>query len=142
MLREARGMARHEQLDEVLTFQDGSVEVLPFPERGFDCTLSCTMLEEVDADRTIAELVRVTTPGGRVGIIVWALDIPWWVNLPLETPLKTTLEAPSRLGAGVRGCQPLPTTPGHGIGRGPDISTMGELHRRELSADAMEASSS
>jgi SAM-dependent methyltransferase len=106
MLREARGIAHHEQLDDVLTFHDGNAEALPFPERSFDCTFSCTMLEEVEAERAIAELVRVTTPGGRVGIIVRALDMPWWVHLPLEPPLKTTLEAPSRLGSGVQagGC--------------------------------------
>jgi SAM-dependent methyltransferase len=106
MLREARGIAHHEQLDDVLTFHDGNAEALPFPERSFDCTFSGTMLEEVEAERAIAELVRVTTPGGRVGIIVRALDMPWWVHLPLEPPLKTTLEAPSRLGSGVQagGC--------------------------------------
>jgi SAM-dependent methyltransferase len=106
ILREARGIARHEQLDEVLSFQDGNAETLPFPDQRFDCTLSCTMLEEVDAERAIAELVRVTTPGGRVGIIVRALDMPWWVNLPVEAPLKSLLEASSRLGAGVQaaGC--------------------------------------
>jgi hypothetical protein len=99
-------MARHEQIEHLITFQEGNAEARPFPERSFNLTLSCTMLEEVDADRAIAELVRVTTPGGRVGIIVRAMDMPWWVNILLDARLKSTLEAPSRLGSGVQaqGC--------------------------------------
>lgn len=106
LLSEARLIAQHAKLGEVITFREGNAEALPFPDGGFNITMSCTMLEEVDANRALAELVRVTAPGGRVGIIVRALDMPWWVNLSLDATLKTTLESPSRLGAGVQaqGC--------------------------------------
>jgi len=39
-----------------------------------DLTLSCTVLEEGDADRMLAEMIRVTKPGGRVAVIVRAID--------------------------------------------------------------------
>ena len=105
MLRKARGMTRHEQIEDVITFQDGHAEALPFPARSFDHTMSCTMLDEVDADRSIAGSVRVTKPVGRVGIIVRSLEMPDG-STPLDQPLKTTVEAPSRLRGGVQaqGC--------------------------------------
>jgi hypothetical protein len=46
-------------------------------------------MEEGDADRMLAELVRVTRPGGRIGAIVRALDLPWCPNLPLSLTLRT-----------------------------------------------------
>jgi SAM-dependent methyltransferase len=106
LLREAGMIARHAHLEDVITFQEGNAEDLPFPERSFDLTMSCTLLEEVDADRAVAELVRVTKPGGRVGNIVRAMDMSWSVNLPLDAPLKTVVEAQSRMGMGIqaRGC--------------------------------------
>jgi SAM-dependent methyltransferase len=106
LLSEARGIAHHENLDGMMTFQEGRADTLPFSGGSFNITMSCTMLEEVDADRALAELVRVTSPGGRIGVIVRALDMPWWVNLPVEASLKTVLESSSRLGAGVQaqGC--------------------------------------
>ena len=42
----------------------------------------------------LAELVRVTKPGGRVAVIVRALDISWVINLPLRPELKTKAEIP------------------------------------------------
>jgi hypothetical protein len=42
--------------------------------------LSSTVFEEGDADRMLAEIVRVTRPGGRIGI--GTVDMPFWVNLP------------------------------------------------------------
>jgi SAM-dependent methyltransferase len=106
MLREARMMARHAGLEDLVAFQEGSAEDLPLPDRGFDLTMSCTMLEEVDATRALAELVRVIKPGGRVGIIVRAEDMPWWINLPLNPRLKAIVETPRHLGSGVQpqGC--------------------------------------
>jgi ubiquinone/menaquinone biosynthesis C-methylase UbiE len=49
--------------------QEGNAEALPFPANQFDVTVACTVLEEGDANRMLAELVRVTKPGGRVGVI-------------------------------------------------------------------------
>jgi ubiquinone/menaquinone biosynthesis C-methylase UbiE len=104
LLNEAVALTRKAEMADTITFQEGNAEALPFPSDSFDVTLSCTVLEEGDADQMLAELVRVTKPGGRVAVIVRAMDIPWWVNLPLDAALKTSVER--RMGSGVipQGC--------------------------------------
>jgi ubiquinone/menaquinone biosynthesis C-methylase UbiE len=54
--------------------------------------MACTVMEEGNADRMLAECVRVTKRGGRVGVIVRSLDMPGWVNLPLGSELKKKTE--------------------------------------------------
>jgi SAM-dependent methyltransferase len=107
LLREATALAKQEGLEAALTFQEGNAEALPFPDSSFDVTMACTVLEEGDADRMLAELVRVTRPGGRVAVIVRTVDMPWWVNASLGPALKAKVEAPgAQKGSGVaaRGC--------------------------------------
>jgi len=106
LLREARGLARQEGLGDAITFREGDAAALPFPADSVDVTLACTVLEEGDADRMLAALVRVTRPGGRLGAVVRATDMPAWVNLPLRADLKAQVEAPGLIGAGAsaQGC--------------------------------------
>jgi SAM-dependent methyltransferase len=106
LLREAAALVRKEGLAEALTLQEGNAEALPLPDSSVDVAFACTVLEEGDADRMLAEMVRVTRPGGRVAVIVRALDASWWVNLPLRAALKLKVEAPGRVASGVaaRGC--------------------------------------
>jgi SAM-dependent methyltransferase len=107
LLREARALARGEGFEASIAFREGNAEALPFPDNSFDITMACTVLEEGDADRMLAEMVRVTRPGGRVAVIVRTIDMPWWVNAPLRPELKVKVEAPSiHKGSGVatRGC--------------------------------------
>jgi SAM-dependent methyltransferase len=101
LLREAAALAQKEGLAESVTLQEGNAEALPLPDASVDVVFACTVLEEGDADKMLTEMVRVTRPGGRVGVIVRALDASWWVNLPLRTELKRKLESPGRLGSGV-----------------------------------------
>lgn len=75
-----------------ITFHQGSAEGLPFPEQAFDVTYSSTVMEEVNADRMLAEMVRVTRSGGRVAVIVRATDIPGWTSLPLPGPLRVRIQ--------------------------------------------------
>ena len=64
------------------------------------------MFEEGDADLMLSEIVRVTRPGGRIGVVVRAIDMPFWVNLPLDPALKAKVDAPGIIGGGMapRGC--------------------------------------
>jgi ubiquinone/menaquinone biosynthesis C-methylase UbiE len=103
LLGEAATLVRHEGLEGVIEFREGSAEALPFPEASFAVTMSHTVLEEGDADRMLAELVRVTKPGGRVAVIVRAIDIPRVVNVPLRSEVKTKAEIPRGF-VGALGC--------------------------------------
>jgi ubiquinone/menaquinone biosynthesis C-methylase UbiE len=94
LLREATALATQEGLADVITFQEGNAEALPLPDNHVDVAVSFTVLEEGNADRMLAELVRVTKPGGRVAVIVRAIDVPRVVNVPLPPELKTKAEMP------------------------------------------------
>ncbi len=88
LLREASVLAAAEGLEASVQFQEGDAESLPFQDGSFDLTLSLTVLEEGNADRMLAELVRVTKPGGRIGVIVRALDVAGWDNLDLPKSIQ------------------------------------------------------
>jgi len=94
LLREARALAVQEHLADIITFRQGDAEALPFPDEHVDVVLSFTVLEEGNADRMLGELVRVTRPGGRIAVMVRALDIPWVVNVPLRPELKAKVQTP------------------------------------------------
>ena len=103
LLREAAALAQQEGLAEVISFQEGDAEALPFPDNHVDIALSFTVMEEGNADQMLAELVRVTKPGGRIGVMVRAIDIPLVVNVPLRPELKTKVQTP-RGNVGAEGC--------------------------------------
>jgi ubiquinone/menaquinone biosynthesis C-methylase UbiE len=94
LLREAKALAGQEGLADILAFQEGDAEALPFPDNHVDVAVALTVLEEGNADRMLAELVRVTKPGGRVAVIVRAFDISWLVNVPLHPELKSKSQIP------------------------------------------------
>jgi len=94
LLQEAEALARREGLENIIEFNEGSAEKLPYPDNHFDVTWSSTVIQRVNADLMLAEMVRVTKPGGRVAVLGHAHDMPQWINLPLPTDLKVKLEAP------------------------------------------------
>ena len=101
LLKEARALAAQERLGNRLRFEEGRAEAVPFPDHAFDIVYSCTVMEEVDADRMLAELVRIAKPSGRVAVGVRAVDRGQWTNLPLPAPLKEKIEQPGgRSGCG------------------------------------------
>lgn len=93
LLREGKALATKAGLDDIITTRKGSALSLPFEDNHFEVTYSVTVIEEVDADRMIAEMVRVTKPGGWVGVICRAIDIPFLMNAPVEPALRAKLES-------------------------------------------------
>src|SRR5256885_299932 len=75
-LREAEALAAEDGVAGMIRFVPGNAEAVPFPDHSFDAVFSVTVLEECDADRAIAEMIRVVRPGGRVGIVVRAVGRP------------------------------------------------------------------
>ena len=75
LLSEAVLLCDEAGLGQVVTFIEGDAHALPFADAAFDGTVSITLLEEVDADRALAEMVRVTRPSGQVGAVIRAIDI-------------------------------------------------------------------
>jgi SAM-dependent methyltransferase len=93
LLREAAALAKREGLERFIEFREGDAEKLPFDDNRFDCTISCTVMEEGDAEKMLREFVRVTKAGGKVGAVVRSTDLPRWVNLPLPKQLKQKIDA-------------------------------------------------
>jgi SAM-dependent methyltransferase len=81
LLEEARARVAQEGLDAKIDIVEANAEALPFANDLFDVAYSVTAFEECDADRAIAELVRVSRPGGRVGVAVRGTDMPKVVNV-------------------------------------------------------------
>ena len=102
-LHEAAALAKKAGCENVIEFGEGSAVALPFGDNTVEACLSTTVMEEVDADRMIAEMIRVTKPGGHCGVIVRAEDMNSWTNVPLEATLKTKAELP-RGNVSEKGC--------------------------------------
>jgi SAM-dependent methyltransferase len=102
LLSEAQFLAKAEGLDRFIRFVPGNAEALPFGDESFDCIFSVTVLEECDADRALAEMVRVAKPGGRVGVIVRSLDLPQWWSVAVPEPIRHKIATPPQ-SVGARG---------------------------------------
>jgi SAM-dependent methyltransferase len=69
VLEVARRLAAMERLGELIELREGDARALPFGDGEFDAVLAVTTLVHVpEVERAIPELVRVTRPGGRVGV--------------------------------------------------------------------------
>ena len=100
LLREAEALARADGLDGLIRFTPGNAETLPFADALFDCIFSVTVLEECDADRALAEMMRVARPGGRVGVIVRSIDLPQWWSVDVPEALgQRAVTPPQSVGA-------------------------------------------
>jgi SAM-dependent methyltransferase len=96
LLGEAAALAAAEGLAARVEFRPGNAESLPFGDAAFGCVFSVTVLEECDADRAIAEMIRVARPGGRIAVAVRAIDLPQWWNLDLPEPIQRKITAAPR----------------------------------------------
>jgi ubiquinone/menaquinone biosynthesis C-methylase UbiE len=102
-LREAAIMAKAEGLADIITFGTGNAEDLPFPDNHFDVVMSHTVMEECDADKMLAQMIRVAKPGGRVAVMVRATDRRVLWNMPLDDAVRDIVEAPVP-SVGIGGC--------------------------------------
>ncbi len=70
LLETGRGEAEREGVS--LTWEVGDAEALPYADGEFDVVLSCVgVMFAPRHERAAAELLRVTRPGGRVGLVSW-----------------------------------------------------------------------
>ena len=104
LLREADALVRKSGLEDVITLREADAEALPFDDASFDVALSMTVMEEGDAERMLAELVRVTRPGGRVAAVVRGDDCAALLTLQLRSELRAKAERAPAAGAVPRGC--------------------------------------
>lgn len=76
MVERARQKAEKRNLD--IEFREGDAHALPFEDDAFDAVISECTTCVLDKGRAIREMVRVTRPGGRVGIhdLCWREDSP------------------------------------------------------------------
>jgi len=73
LLDKGRARAQAEGLD--VEFQVADAEALPFADAAFDVTLSTFgAMFAPDHERTALEMLRVTRPGGRIGLANWTPD--------------------------------------------------------------------
>jgi SAM-dependent methyltransferase len=94
LLREAQALAKADGVDGLIRFTLGNAEALPFTDASFECIFSVTVLEECDADRALAEMMRVVRPGGRVGVIVRSIDLPQWWSADVPEGLRERAVTP------------------------------------------------
>ena len=78
-----------------LTFSDATK--IPFPDNFFDAVYSVTVLEECDANQALNEIYRVVKPGGAVGTVVRAIDMPQWLDLNVADELWSKIIIPPQL---------------------------------------------
>ena len=104
LLREGAALVHNEGLAAVIQLREGNALSLPFEDNASDVVFSSTVMEEVDADLMLAELLRVTKPGGRIGVIVRARDLPYSSGLQLSPALKAKCEAVFPAGVSQAGC--------------------------------------
>jgi SAM-dependent methyltransferase len=70
LLERGRERAAAERVS--IDFRDGDAEEIPFPDEAFDATLSVFgSMFAPDQRRAASELVRVTRPGGTIGLASW-----------------------------------------------------------------------
>lgn len=93
-LREAASLAKVEGLDDIITFGHGNAEDLPFDDNSFDVVMSHTVMEECNAEKMLAQMIRVAKPGGRVAVMVRATDRRSLWNMPLDDAVREIVEAP------------------------------------------------
>jgi SAM-dependent methyltransferase len=69
LLKITRDLVEKTGLGGLIELREGDCRALPFPDASFDAVLAATVLSHIpDSERALAEMVRVTRPGGRVAV--------------------------------------------------------------------------
>src|SRR5438093_337137 len=71
-----------------IEFHKNNAEILPFKNNSFDMTMSATIIKLLDTERMLRKMVRITQPDKHVGIIMRAIDIQSFINIPMRAELK------------------------------------------------------
>ena len=58
---------------------------------------SVTVLEECDANQALKEIYRVVKPGGSIGAVVRAIDMPQWLDFSVDDELWRKIIIPPQL---------------------------------------------
>ncbi len=95
-LDEAQALSDNAGLGETIEFGEANAEALPFEDASVDIAFSSTVMEECDAEKMLAEMIRVTRPGGRVGVIVRATDAHSVCGVEVEPDIRAIIETPYR----------------------------------------------
>jgi demethylmenaquinone methyltransferase/2-methoxy-6-polyprenyl-1,4-benzoquinol methylase len=78
MLVRAEAKAKHRKVSERIRFLEADAQALPFPSDSFQvATVAFGLRNVTDTDKGIAEMVRVTQPGGRVAILEFSQPRGW-----------------------------------------------------------------
>jgi demethylmenaquinone methyltransferase/2-methoxy-6-polyprenyl-1,4-benzoquinol methylase len=78
MLLPAKDKARRHRACQRIRFLEADTQRLPFPDNTFELTTVAFGLRNVtDTDRGLAEMMRVTRPGGRVAILEFSQPRHW-----------------------------------------------------------------
>ena len=73
LIAQARERARKESLD--IAFTEGDAEAMPYPDASFDAVVSMYgVMFAPRPERVVAELCRVTKPGGFIGMANWTTE--------------------------------------------------------------------
>jgi ubiquinone/menaquinone biosynthesis C-methylase UbiE len=128
LLKVARELADEARLGGLVAFEEGDCRKLPFPDEAFDGVIAATTLCHVpDAQTGLADMVRVTRRGGRIGVfdldgdlslfshsdrvltrkIVTAYSDQAWVNALLVRELPARMAQLGVLDVKARGFMPI-----------------------------------
>lgn len=77
MLRRAEENAKSAGMTERIEFHCCQAEALPFPDASFDVVVSSIAMHHTNVPKSLAEIVRVLKPGGRLAIADMASNTKW-----------------------------------------------------------------
>jgi len=98
MLGRARDqLAKTLDLADRISFVRGEAEQLPFPTASFDALTFTYLLRYVDRAATMAELTRVVKPGGRIGMVEFAVPRAPWARMLWRVHTRIGLPAIGRV---------------------------------------------